>query len=98
MKKKDFEGIMQGLAEATAFARGEDVPGIRVHIPAEINTKAIRKRLGMTQAEFAGRHGFSVGAVRDWEQGRRMPDSGTRAFLKVIAMEPAVVGRVLETA
>ena len=98
MKKKDFEGIMQGLAEATAFVRGEDVPGVRVHIPAEIDTKAIRAQLGMTQAQFAQRHGFSAAAVRDWEQGRRMPDQGTRAFLKVIAAEPGVVERILETA
>jgi putative transcriptional regulator len=98
MKKSDFEGIMQGLAEATAFARGEDVPGTRVHIPAEIDVGAIRKRLGMTQAQFAERHGFSLGAVRDWEQGRRAPDPSTRAFLKVIAIEPEVVERVLEMA
>lgn len=98
MKKRDFEGIVEGLNEAVAFARGEDVPGIRVHIPAEIDIKAIRTRLGMTQAIFAARHGFSVAAVRDWEQGRRCPDGGIRAFLKVIAAAPDVVERVLEMA
>jgi putative transcriptional regulator len=98
MNKKDFDGIVEGLSEAVAHARGENVPGIRVHIPAEIDTKAIRAALKMTQAQFALRHGFSVGAVRDWEQGRRVPDAGTRAFLKVIAAAPEVVERVLETA
>ena len=43
-------------------------------------------------------HEFSLGAVRDWEQGRAVPDKSTRAFLKVIAAEPEVVGRVLESA
>ena len=98
MRKKNFDRIVEGLNEAIAFARGEDVPGIRVHIPAEIDTKAIRAKLGMSQTQFAARHGFSVGAVRDWEQGRRCPDSGTRAFLKVIAAEPATVERVLAKA
>ncbi len=98
MKKKDFDGIMQGLAEATAFVRGEDVPGIRVHIPAEINIKLIRGKLNMTQAAFANRYGFSAAAVRDWEQGRRVPDQGIRAYLKVIATEPALVEKILETA
>jgi len=98
MSKKNFDRIMEGMNEAIAFARGEDAPGVRVHIPAEIDVKAIRGRLGMTQAEFAERHGFSVGAVRDWEQGRRMPDASTRAFLKVIAAEPKMVERVLERA
>jgi putative transcriptional regulator len=95
MDSKDFNGIVEGLNEAIAFARGDDVPGLRVHIPAEINVKAIRERLGMTQAQFAERHGFSAARVRDWEQGRRVPDPGVRAFLKVIAAEPEMVERVL---
>ncbi len=98
MKKEDFEGIMEGLHEAIAFTRGEDVPGVRVHIPAEINVRAIREKLGMTQAQFAERHGFSAARVRDWEQGRRVPDAGSGAFLKVIAAEPQMVERVLEMA
>ena len=95
MKTKDFEGIVEGLNEAIAHAR-RDNTGVRVHIPAEIDTRAIRKALGMTQAQFATKHGFSIGAVRDWEQGRAMPDQSTRAFLKVIAAAPDVVERVLE--
>jgi hypothetical protein len=34
MRKKDFDGLMQGLREALAHARGEDVPGLKVHVPA----------------------------------------------------------------
>jgi putative transcriptional regulator len=98
MRKRDFDGIVEGLNEAIAFARGESVSGIRVHIPSDIDTKAIRVELGMTQDEFARRHGFSLGAVRDWEQGRAVPDQSTRAYLKVIAAEPAVVSRVLSLA
>ncbi len=98
MKTSDFGGLIEGLKEAAAHARGEEVIGIRVHIPTEIDTRAIRARLGLTQAEFAERHGFSLGAVRDWEQGRAMPDRSTRAFLKVIAAEPAMVERILEGA
>jgi putative transcriptional regulator len=95
MDTKDFNGIVEGLNEAIAFARGVATPGLRVHIPAEIDVKAIRDRLGMTQAQFAERHGFSAARVRDWEQGRRAPDAGIRAFLKVIAAEPEMVERVL---
>ena len=95
MDKNDFDGIMDGLAEAAAHLRGDDVPGMRIHIPAEIDVKAIRAQLGLSQAEFAARHGFSAARVRDWEQGRRVPDPGVRAFLKVIAAAPEVVERVL---
>ena len=99
MTKMNFNRVVEGMNDAIAFARGEDVPGIRVHIPAEIDIKALRKGVGgLTQAQFAERFGFSLGAVRDWEQGRAVPDQSTRAFLKVIAAEPKVVERVLETA
>ena len=99
MDNKDFRGIMDGLGEAVAHVRGDDAPGIRVHIPATIDTKTIRARLGgISQAQFAQRFGFSVGSIRDWEQGRRMPDPSTRAFLKVIANDPAGVEKILGTA
>jgi putative transcriptional regulator len=98
MKKSDFDGIVAGLGEAAAFIRGENVPGIRTHIPAEVDVKAIRGKLGLSQAAFAERHGFSLGAVRDWEQGRRVPDQSTRAFLKVINAEPEAVTRALADA
>jgi len=99
MDDENFRGMMEGLGEAVAQARGDDVPGLRVHIPAAIDTKAIRAKLGgISQAEFAQRFGFSVGAIRDWEQGRRSPDPSTRAFLKVIANDPVAVERILATA
>lgn len=98
MRKMDFDGLVDGLNEAVAFAKGGDVPGIRIHIPADIDIKAIRGTLGLTQVEFAGRYGFTEARVRDWEQGRRVPDSGIRAYLKVIAKEPKTVERVLEMA
>jgi putative transcriptional regulator len=66
-----------------------------VHVPAEIDVKAIRRKLGMTQAEFARSFGFALDAVQNWEQGRRRPESAARAFLKVIDSEPAAVRRVL---
>jgi putative transcriptional regulator len=97
MNNKDFEGLMEGLGEVLAHVRGEDVPGLVVHIPAEIDTKAMRKALGgLTQAEFARRFGFSAAAVRDWEQGRRAPDQSTRAYLKVIRVDAGAVTRALE--
>jgi putative transcriptional regulator len=99
MKKSDFEGIMEGLSEAVAHARGDvDLPEANIHIPREYDTRAIRKALGLSQAAFAARFRFSLGAVRDWEQGRKTPDASTRAYLQVIAHEPEAVSRALEHA
>jgi putative transcriptional regulator len=66
-----------------------------VHVPAEIDVKAIRRKLGMTQAQFAASFGFGLDAVQNWEQGRRRPEGAARAFLKVIEREPEAVRRAL---
>jgi putative transcriptional regulator len=74
MSRHAFDKIKAGLADAIAIARGEADPSTyRVHVPAEVDVKAIRRKLGMTQAEFARSFGFALDAVQNWEQGRRRP-------------------------
>ncbi len=63
--------------------------------PKPIDVKAIRKRVKMSQAEFSRTYGISKRALQEWEQGGRQPDSAARAYLTVIAKEPAVVRRAL---
>lgn len=63
--------------------------------PKPIDVKAIRKKVKMSQAEFARAYGLSKRALQEWEQGGRQPDSAARAYLTVIAKEPAVVRRAL---
>jgi putative transcriptional regulator len=93
------EGMIRGLKQALAFAEGTAKKGTYdVHIPPEIDVKAIRGRLSMTQREFAVRFGFSVNTVRHWEQGRRVPEGPTRAYLMVIDREPEAVQKALKIA
>jgi putative transcriptional regulator len=61
--------------------------------PKPIDVKAIRQRVKMSQAEFARAYGISKRTLQEWEQGGRQPDSAARAYLTVIAKEPAVVRR-----
>ena len=58
--------------------------------------KAIRERLHLTQRQFAETFGLSLGAVRDWEQGRFEPDQAAKTLLKVIACNPEAVKQALE--
>lgn len=91
--------ILQGAREALAFAKGEaDAAGYAVHTPATVDVRAIRKRLGLTQTAFAARYGFSVGRVRDWEQGRSPIDTPSRILLTVLDKEPEAVERALNAA
>jgi putative transcriptional regulator len=58
--------------------------------------KIIRRALGMTQEEFAARYRIPLGTLRDWEQGRAVPDQPARAYLTVIARTPHEVQQALE--
>jgi putative transcriptional regulator len=61
-------------------------------------TKTLRRALGLTQEEFAGRYQIPLGTLRDWEQGRAEPDQPARAYLKAIAGDPEAVQRALQSA
>jgi putative transcriptional regulator len=60
-----------------------------------VDVKAVRRRLGLSQAAFATRFGVNLRTVQDWEQGRRRPEGPARLLLAVIERDPDVVPRVL---
>lgn len=96
MRKKMTAGqeIIASAKQALAFAAGED-NGCVVHIPEEIDVRAIREKVDMSQSEFARYFGFSKRTLEHWEHGRRVPTGPARAFLMVIAREPEAVRRAL---
>jgi putative transcriptional regulator len=91
---KSGERILRGARQALAYAKGARA-GFVAHVPEEVDVAAIRKRLGLSQGEFAMRFGFKLDAVQNWEQGRRRPEGAARALLRVIEREPAAVLRAL---
>ena len=92
-----MRGMKAGLEDAIAFAEGDETRG-RIHVPAEIDVRAIRRTLRMTQKEFAATYGFSLPRLKDWEQGRSRPDGAVRAYLMVIERDHEAVDRVLQSA
>lgn len=59
---------------------------------------ARRAATGLTQQAFSDRYGIPVASLRDWEQGRRSPDSATLSYLRVIARLPEVIAKALSEA
>jgi len=99
MTGKEADSVRRGLEEALAYAEGTaDMGRHGVHVPADIDVKAVRTKLDMTQEEFAGRFGFSINTLRHWEQGRRVPEGPTRAYLLVIKRNPKAVQKALRAA
>jgi putative transcriptional regulator len=95
--KTQFEQMMDGLNDVEAFLAGKQ-EGFKAHVPQEVDVKAIRNRLGMTQAKFSGVFGFSLDAIKHWEGGRRTPEAPARTLLTVIDKNPAAVLTALNPA
>ena len=91
--------IIAGLDDAIAYAEGDRARAraILASAPEEVNVRAVRRRLGLTQKAFAARYGFALGSLRNWEQGHRRPARAARVLLTIIDREPAAVQRALAT-
>ncbi len=88
--------ILKSARQALAYAEGRAEPNEYViHVPKELDVKAIRSKIGMSQEEFAKHFGVSQRTVQNWEQRRRHPSGPSRAFLVVIDREPEAVRRAL---
>lgn len=92
-------GVIAGLKQAVAHARGEiSLPARYYDVPGPVQVKAIRAKSGLSQSEFAGRYGFNVRTLQEWELGRTEPPSAVRAYLTVIDRFPETVERALRGA
>lgn len=94
MKKQDFEELVESVRQAGRIRRGEAKPS-RVREFAPLDVKAVRRRLGKSQSEFARMIGVSVSTLQNWEQGRRRPEGPARALLQVAAANPKAVASAL---
>ena len=92
---KTANRIMQGLREATAHARGEKVPGLKLHTARFVNVSAVRRKTGLSQAAFSRKIGVSPGTLRNWEQGRRAPEGPARVLLAMLSRNPRIVEETL---
>ena len=94
MKKKDFDKLAASIRQAGRIRRGQAKPA-RVTEFAPLDVKAVRSRLGKSQAEFARMIGVSIATLQNWEQGRRRPLGPARALLRVAANNPKAVAAAL---
>ena len=88
--------LMASLEQAVAIMEGAMAPG-RVHqvnVP-DVDVRAARERLGMSQPVFAATFGVRLPTLRKWEQRNRHPTGPARVLLRVIELEPEAVRRAL---
>lgn len=93
--------LATSLAQAVALKKGDLSKGAReiVAIPdLEIDVREIRSALKLSQEEFAGRFGFPVATLRNWEQGRREPEGPAKFLLRLIKKYPKLIAKEMESA
>jgi len=90
MKAQDFSELLKSLDEARDIRAGKRRPS-RVLTFNPVEVKTIRKRLHVSQTQFAHLIGVSAATLRNWEQGRTYPEGAARVLLKVAAHRPDAV-------
>ena len=94
MKEELFDELLESVREGGAILRRETPPARAFKVDA-LSVRNIRKQLNLSQDRFASMLGISVGTLRNWEQGRRMPEGPARVLLHVAAKHPEAVWDVV---
>ena len=90
---------IEGLEQAIAWTHGEN-DRVRVtvaHVP-DVDIRKVRRKMGLSQVQFAAKFGLPPATLGNWEQGRARSDAPTRVLLAVIAKHPEAVEDVLRQA
>jgi putative transcriptional regulator len=86
--------LVAGAKQILAHVEGRKI--MREYtLPAPIDVKGIRDKVGITQAEFSRAFRLNQRTLQQWEQGKALPDSAVRAYLTVIERDPLAVKAAL---
>jgi putative transcriptional regulator len=95
MKDELFNELVASVREGGAILRGKSAPARSFKIDAP-NIKKIRAGYKLSQQEFSALLGISIATLRNWEQGRRVPEGPAKILLQVAARHPDVVWDVVK--
>jgi putative transcriptional regulator len=90
MNKELFDELVQSIREGGDIFKGKIKPA-RAFVVKGPDIKRIRGSFQLSQGQFAALLGISVGTLRNWEQGRRIPEGPARVLLQVAAKHPEAV-------
>lgn len=95
MKKELFEDLIESIQEAGKIRQGLLKPS-RVFKYRPVDVKRVRRKLHVSQSQFALMIGVSRATLQNWEQGRREPEGPAKALLKVVEKNPKSVLEALQ--
>jgi putative transcriptional regulator len=80
--------LIESMQKAAKHAAGKRVRELRVSKVELPDVKAIRLSLKMSQHHFAAAYRIPLPTLKNWEQGRRLPDAPAAAYLLAIKRRP----------
>ena len=91
------KSVLNSIREIVEHEQGmrTNVQVSAVVIDDDVDVRAIRKKLELSQQKFSDLYGVPLSTIRNWESGRRKPEKAARLLLKVILREPAVVASAI---
>ncbi len=89
-----FRELVDSIKEMKAIEAGKKKAS-RTFKFNEVDVKAIREGIGVSQSDFAYMIGVSVDTVQNWEQGRCRPAGPAKALLRAIRNDPEAIVRAL---
>jgi len=90
MKDELFTELLNSVKEGGKILRGEKEPARSFHLD-RLDIKRIRDGYKLTQKQFAAMLGISVRTLRNWEQGRRVPEGPAMVLLRVAEKHPEAI-------
>jgi len=88
---------MKEIPELTEAQMARAIPAkvrhriIRGEIESGSDVAALRRFVGLTQAQFAEALGINIHTLRNWEQGRRRPQGPALGLLRIAARHPRII-------
>jgi putative transcriptional regulator len=92
-----FDEIKGGLIEAIEHSKGNEGIKAKTTVFNDIDIKAIRNKLCLSQQEFAEKFFINVRTLQNWEQKIKSPTGASLVLLKVIEKNPLAVEQALHS-
>jgi putative transcriptional regulator len=80
--------VVEGVNGLTADLAKAGIDAVWIQQDITIDVRGLRERLQLTREQFAVRYGLEVETLRNWETGKREPDTTARSYLRAIANAP----------
>lgn len=92
--------VLESIQEILDYEEGRktNVRVSSVTIDDDVDVRAVRDTLDLSQQKFADLYGLPVATIQNWESGRRKPELAAKLLLKVIEKSPDLVAKAIRAA